>query len=402
MGKAVFLNVPTNGHVNPSLPLVSELVKRGEQVIYYLTESYRSKIEATGAEFRPYPGMAERFFENADLDGSSPPKTARYLMQESARLLPLLLEQIKPLKPDYLIYDVMCPWGNLLGQVLNLPRIASSALLFVNPASMIKTVGIGRIASMLAKGTPHIIAYQRLSREVAKTYNVTPMPFAQALINPADLVIAYTSREFQPNAQAFGSHVRYVGPAIAPRPDASGFPFEQLNGHPLIFVSLGTVINNNPEFFRACLNAFASWQVQLVMAVGSSIKPEALGALPENAIVRPFVPQLEILTRSSIFITHGGMNSVHEGLYYGVPLIVVPQQLEQLTVAARVRDLGAGVTFSSNTPSADDLQSAATRLFQDISFKNNAQKISESFKAAGGQARAASEILTFVSEWKSS
>lgn len=65
-------------------------------------------------------------------------------------------------------------------------------------------------------------------------------------------------------------------------------------------------------------------------------------AFPENFTVRPFVNQNEILKHAALFITAGGMNSLHEALYFGVPCLMCPQQGEQRLNARRFERLGFG------------------------------------------------------------
>src|SRR5690349_5906150 len=103
--KAIFFGIPASGHVNPSLPLVAELVQRGEQVIYYCTEKYRKVIEATGATFRSYTRVGDDYFDVPGLDGSNPPFAASYLIATCQEILPSLLDTVRIEQPDYLLYD---------------------------------------------------------------------------------------------------------------------------------------------------------------------------------------------------------------------------------------------------------------------------------------------------------
>jgi MGT family glycosyltransferase len=128
------------------------------------------------------------------------------------------------------------------------------------------------------------------------------------------------------------------------------------------------------------------------MSVGRSTPIESLGHIPENFIVRNFVPQLEVLSRAALFITHAGMNSVHEGLFYNVPLILTPQQMEQRLVATRIEDLGAGVRLTSTTPSATEIAALVQRVMSEPIYRGRASIIGESLRAAGGSPRAVDEI----------
>ena len=151
----------------------------------------------------------------------------------------------------------------------------------------------------------------------------------------------------QPDPQTYGDDYTFVGPPLADVVDDIPFPFDELaNDRPLIYVTLGTVFNNSPDFFRSCINAFADSEVQTVVSTGGRLGTSDLGPLPGNAIVREYVPQQAILQRASLMITHSGANSVHQALYHDVPLLLVPQQLEQALVAARVAELGAGLVLN--------------------------------------------------------
>lgn len=127
------------------------------------------------------------------------------------------------------------------------------------------------------------------------------------------------------------------------------------------------------------------------------MKIDTLNNIPDNFIVRNSVPQLEILKKSDLFITHGGMNSVSEALYFGVPLIVIPFSSDQPTVAGQVKKFGAGIFLNKNKISAKSLRESADMILKDKSFKENSNRIGETFKSSGGYKRAVDEIFEFKS-----
>ena len=118
--------------------------------------------------------------------------------------------------------------------------------------------------------------------------------------------------------------------------------------HPTLYISLGTLFNNWVEFFNMCFTAFGSQPWQVVLAIGNKIDQMTLGPIPANFLVHSYVPQLDVLQYTDIFITHGGTNSVMEALYYGVPLVVIPQVPQQIITANRVAELGLGVAIEKN------------------------------------------------------
>jgi MGT family glycosyltransferase len=188
-----------------------------------------------------------------------------------------------------------------------------------------------------------------------------------------------------------------MGPPMLPRPDESGFPFDRLDpARPLVYISLGTVFNDNPDFFRACIAAFGNREMQVVMALGQRVTAADLAPIPDNIIVWPYVPQLEILPRANLFLTHAGMNSVHEGLYYDVPLLLVPQQLEQMMVAARVAELEAGLVVQNEQVTPERLQATAAQLMNEPRYRAGAAELGSALRAAGGLPRAVAAIEAFL------
>jgi MGT family glycosyltransferase len=390
--KVIVFNVPSQGHINPTFPVVAELVRRGAEVIYYLTESYRERIEATGATFRAYDQVRDDYFDVRNLDGSNPPGAAKALMETSQAMLLELLDIVRKEQPSVIMYDSMCPWGWHVAKILNIPSASSMSLLAFTPGMMLKSGDFFKIVGNVLSNAPSILKVQRTAAEIERAYGVKTPGFPDVLNSSGTITLSYTSAMFQPNAERF-PHITFVGPSIEPRVDTTNFPFEQLGTEPLIYISLGTVINENREFYEQCFKAFKDTDYQVVMSVGKRIDIATLGAIPANFIVRSFVPQLDILQRASLFITHAGMNSVHEGLYYNVPLLLVPQQSEQRFVAGRVEELGAGVMIAKAATAAEALRDATLKISRDGRYRERATAVGESLRTAGGHVRAADAIM---------
>jgi MGT family glycosyltransferase len=393
MSKAIFFNVPAQGHVNATLPVTAELVRRGENVIYSLTENYRSKIEATGATFRAYDQIRDDYFESRGLDGSNPLLTARTLIATSQQILPDLVEMARAENPDYILHDSMCPWGEMVAKVLKIPSVSSMSLLMFTPILLIKSGSFFPMMGKMLTNFPNLRQFSKISSEIKQKHGIDVPTFADFLNSTGTITINYTSSVFQPSVESFSDSIKFVGPSIAPRTDTSGFPFDQLGTKPLIYISLGTVINQNQDFYLQSIQAFRDSDYQIVMSVGQRTEIARLGEIPANFIVRNFVPQLEILQRAALFITHAGLNSVHEALYYNVPLVLVPQQVEQNYVAGRAEELGVGVKLSNNQITAQRLREAAARILSGESYHQNATRVGESLRGAGGYQRAVDEIF---------
>jgi MGT family glycosyltransferase len=307
-----------------------------------------------------------------------------------------LLKIVNHEKPDIIIFDAMCPWGWYVGQVLRIPSVSSMALLMLTPGMFFQSGQFIDLAMLAVRNFSHIRTANSIAARMSHAHNIKTSGFPGLLTSTGTITVSYTSTMFQPNGENFDESIKFVGPAVEPRTDKSDFPFDQLGEKPVLYISLGTVINNNPEFYKQCLRVFANADFRVVMSVGRRIDIASLGEIPAKFIVRNFVPQLDILQHTSLFITHAGMNSVHEGLYYNVPLLLTPQQAEQNMVANCVQRLGAGIKLSAPPITDQQLQENVDRILNDGSFRARAKAVGESFRAAGGYKRAADEIMALA------
>ncbi len=390
--KLLFLNVPGHGHVNPTLALVTELVRRGHEVIYYNNSEFAPQIGQCGAEFRPYPDPQPTAVSLAK-KANSLPQVSAWVLEQSQRLLPWLLAELRREQPDLVVFDSICLWGMQAAQLLGIPSAASITTFVAEGAKGIFTVRDGlALAGQALTALPGIIGKRR---QLVHTYG--PQVFPQPQIFPciSDTNLVYTSREFQPETNFIDDSFHFVGPSLdtAVRQPAD-FPWDMLeDGRPLIYLSLGTIYHNQADFYRMAFATFANHPGQFVLSAGRMTDLAALGPIPDNFIVRNFVPQLELLPRVDAFITHGGMNSINEGLYFGVPLVVVPQQMEQALNARQAARVGAAVVLGDQPPygriQAHDLHHALTQALSDDRYQQAAEAIGRSFRQAGGYHRAA-------------
>ena len=154
---------------------------------------------------------------------------------------------------------------------------------------------------------------------------------------------------------------------------------------------MGTVNNDMMPFYKDCISALANTDYQVILSVGNLVSIEDFKTLPENISVFSHLDQIAVLEQADVFISHCGMNSVSESLYFGVPLIMMPQTSEQKGVAERVFQLGAGIKLN-NTDETSILDSV-NEIFCNSSYKENAEKIAEGFRGCSGAKGAAEKII---------
>jgi MGT family glycosyltransferase len=390
--KALFLSLPLHGHTNPSLPLVRELVGRGDEIVYYSTAAFAARIEQTGAQYRPYRAAfladMQRLPERMD-------QLSWLILRTTAEVLDQELDALRAERPDYVITDSVAPWGQWVGQILRAPVVTSVSTFAFNRRVMAFGMAHGvrpKSARILLSKLRHTVKALAIIRQLRRRYGAGGPGLMGSMAGSSDLNIVYTSRYFQPCAETFDDRYHFVGPSIAQRTEPDPFPWEQLRHPRIVYISLGTLFNTDAAFYRRCFDAFRSEVVQVIMSVGSNVSIESLGPVPPNFIVQAHVPQLDVLGRASAFVTHGGMNSVSESLYYGVPVVVIPQMSEQEIVGRRVEQLGAGLYLSNAEATSDKLRESVRRLLAEEGFRQHAALVRESFQSAGGVAGAADAI----------
>ncbi|MFJ7915662.1 MULTISPECIES: macrolide family glycosyltransferase [unclassified Lysinibacillus] len=398
MARVLFINGGSEGHINPTIGVVQELISRGEEVVFFTIEAFRERIEKTGATVRTFDGQK---FIKAFISGGRNHLLERVngLLLTADVVIPSVLEQIKGEHFDYIIHDSMFGCGHLLAKILKLPAINSCTSFAETKQSFDKTLG------HLSKNVPTEVLkklnddFQQLTAKIKEKYGVEINSPYEVFCNPAPLTIVYTTREFQLNGEAFDQSYKFVGPSISSRSTQEDFDLTAIEGKSPIYISLGTVLNQAIDFYKLCFKAFGKTEHTVVMSIGGQTQLDELGEIPDNFIVKPYVPQTELLKYTKLFITHGGMNSTNEALYNGVPLIVIPLSADQPLIAQQVTNIGAGIQLQMESLTATQLYEAADRVFNTPSFHITVANIKDSFQKSGGYHKAVDEIFKFTSQY---
>ena len=393
MSRIVFFCIPAHGHTNSTLGVVRELVKRGHEVWYYSYEMMREKIEAAGARFvacDAYDGEMRLSPKDAAKIGKDLALSTRVLVDTTLALDEMVMAQMKDMRPDCIVADSMAVWGKAAALKLGVPFVSSTTTFAFNKhsAQLMKQSPMELVGMLFSMGK---IAKQ-IARLQEKGY---PVKSVLDLIQNDEHThtVVYTSPQFQPCADTFTDRYAFVGPSI--RPAQSEFA---KRAEKLVYISMGTVNNDMIPLYRQCVAAFADAPVQVVISAGERTDIAALGALPGNVEVYPQVDQIAVLEKADAFVTHCGMNSASEALYFGVPLVMLPVTKEQGAVAARAQQLGAGVYPKKKT--AEEIRAAVDLVLSDPAYGRTAQEIAAGFKACPGAAGAADKILRVIAEKK--
>ena len=384
MKKVSFFCIPAHGHTNPMLPVAAELVKRGNTVRFYSFDEFEDKINATGAEFIScdayLPKLTEQ--EEAGLKNISTTEMTLQDIRITLRMDSFLDKEFKTFKPDVIYSDSVCFWGKLNAWKHHVPLVVSTS-----------TFAFNQLSSQYMKNTPKeladmILGLPRVSKELKTLepygYHVKGALSLVQSDNQTDSIV-YTSRRFQPYAESFSDHYAFVGPSVF----SKAVP-DKTKECPLVYISMGTVINDRRDFYAKCIEALRDQNVNVVISCGNAVNRESLGVLPDNIHVYPYVDQLDILSKADVFITHCGMNSVSESLYMAAPMVLYPQTSEQKAVARRVMEIGAGTAL--NDDSIDGIRASVHEILSNAAYGKAAEVCSADFRSCTGAAGAAEFI----------
>lgn len=397
MAKIAYVGLPAHGHTNPTLPVMKELVQRGHKVLYYNGASFQTKVAPTGVSFRtlPEPMPTEREVSEALHEFINAPLM---LSRISRHLAHYLIAEFEREQPDLVIYDSTAMWGYIAARTHEIPQVCFITT-FVLDGSQ-GAIGLGTMARFLWSALPHIPKLLKWRRNMAQEFGKEN---SGGITEYADLNIVFTSTEFHPKNHFVDERFRFVGPSIDPTTRDGDFPLEQLSNGTKVYISLGTINHLDLAFYKAVFTAFTNYPAQFILSIGKNSDINQLGPIPSNFIVRNYVPQLDILQQVDAFITHGGMNSIHEGLYYGVPEIVVPHQFEQLLNGKRVAQTDAGILLGDRRPygkvGAHELKQELHNLLNEPKYRQNAEHIGQSLRDAGGYQRTVAEIETYIGSY---
>ena len=377
--KIAWFCIPAHGHTNPTLGLVKTLTDAGHQVWYFSFEQFKEKIESAGAKFI---SCDEYNFEmedngNADRVGKDIVYATELLVSSTLALDEMTSRFIEEIRPDLVVSDSVAFWGKLAAMKHGLPYVSSTTTFAFNrySAKYMQNSAWDIVKMLIAM--PRI--NKQLKRLRDKGYPVKSLLDILQNDNNTNTIV-YTSKYFQPCSETFSDRYHFIGPSIRPIIK----PVEK-TADKLVYISMGTV-NQNREFYRNCIHVLGQTDWQVIISMGNN--SEHYETLSDNIQIYETVDQMAVLSVADAFITHCGMNSTSEGLFFQVPLVLFPQTSEQDAVAKRVEELGAGVRLKSI--SEEDVILALQQVLNEPEYKNNAVKISESFQACGGAGEAKS------------
>jgi zeaxanthin glucosyltransferase len=407
-----FLSVNAKGHMYPMSSLALQLRRRGHDVTFFCVADAEGffreldlKAVVAGRDQFP-PGYTEEVFAHlGKLKGQAGVLyTVRILGDLVETQFAELPQKIRENNIDGLVIDQFSMGGATIGDHLRLPYVHVANALMFNMERRVPPVNFGWSCETSPLAIARNVIVHALSRKMLMPlrskinrqrarWNLVPYRDF-----PNDAFRGHPQISQQPPGFEFPRHdlpadFHFVGPLHQrmDRPETS-FPWERLDGRPIVYASMGTLQNRLDWIFEVILNACAGRDVQLVLSLGGRSDPGKFGEVRNNAVIVGYCPQIELLHRAAVCVTHAGLNTVLESLAQGVPMVAIPITNDQPGVAARIAWSGTGVVLPAKRLNPSRLADALVRVLSIPGYRENALRLSREINRLNPLERA-SEIV---------
>ena len=406
-----FLSLPVPGHLNPMTALARKLQSRGHDVVFISLADVAPFVEAAGLPFVPcseeaYPAgsLGKLVRRLSELSGEEALHfTVNAMMKGyTASLFESLPDTLSEAAVDALVLDQYQPYAELIPMHLGMPFVQVSNALHVDYTGLTPICFVDWPYQTGVDATARNMEGVRRARMLLEPVTAEAQAYARKVglsvdwNNPHSTLsplawVTQCPREFDFGPAPDFPQFHYAGPFHDGRGRMDfDFPWQRLTSQPIVYASMGTLQNGLVDIFRSITQAAVGLkQLQFVLAVGGQLDPKQLGAIPANVMVVSYAPQIEVLKRSSLCITHAGLNTVLESLASGVPMLALPVTNDQPGVAARIAEKKVGVVLSPDHASPQNFVAAINQVLGDSTFPDNVQRMQEAIHRIDGLSIAA-------------
>ncbi|MFI6166389.1 nucleotide disphospho-sugar-binding domain-containing protein [Nocardia sp. NPDC051052] len=373
-----------SGHFITSLALARALISRGHRVTYIGTNDFADPITAAGAALIRSSSYGRVFtdpYERGGQVGAFGAATAEANF-ELGNDLDRLTEHFRADPLDVLCVNFISHLGYGLAETLSIPRVG-----------LYPTFAVDDQLFAPVYGSFEPEPGERADRAAAwRRAGISP-PEIMWIVPPADrLNLVSIPRSFQIGSERLDDTFQFIGPSLAGHTETDTWQPPGTD-RPNVYISLGTVFNDNAQFFRRCLRELGDRDLSVAMSIGSTVDITKLGPIPSNFDVRPRFPQIAVLRGSDVFVSHVGTGSMMEAILTGVPIIGFPQNHEQSLYAAKLTELGLG-RYPRDTECS--LSELVAQTLESTQYRTNLGELRRQLEADDGIARGAGSVEALI------
>lgn len=398
MSKVLVLISPLDGHFNPFVPILNELISRGHNVVCIAGKVFKDKVEKTGAVFSAYPlqwDYSEGFYEFfPEIEAASGLKEVKLGMKLMSDVIPSLVEStqslLKTFDADLILYDSFQNAGGILTELGGPPCIAVSVFPIALPSDGVAPFGMGLLPgknwlSCWRNNCLTWLIQDIIFRDIKRLWNrqrqqmaLPPMErpwWSHGVVKPNQFLYMCAPAFEYPRAN-LPDKFQFIGTVkLQPKPDYQPPPWwpELAKERPVVLINQGTVAKDLNDLIKPAIEALKNLDVT-VIAVPVEDSSQ-LGSLPANTFIAPYVPFGNLLPQVDLLVANGGFGSIQNALAHGIPVVVGGATEDKMEVAARVEYSGTGINLRSQKPTPAAILKAVQTILANPSYKQNAQRL---------------------------
>ena len=420
MARCLLLSFPLAGHMNPIIPIVRKLVKKGHEVAWITGRAYEEEVKSTGAFFFPLPKeMDYSIMEIYDVYPEL--KKLKGLAQSNFYIKKIFLDSVLPtlsiidevlkvFSADVLLGENVTPGVFLKSEMTGIPSVMVSSFPLGIYSKDTSPFGLGLLPGTTPLGIVrnqiiNFLVYKLLLRGVNKYIDEHRAELGLSLFKNTflkdyyqipDKVIVLLSPLFDYPKSDLPENIKYVGPVLMERMTKFEKPvwWEKLNGSkPVILITQGTMSDNIKDLTIPAIEGLKDTDAMVLV---SPIKEGTLGKLPKNTYTASFVPFSNLMPYVDVFVSNGGNGAVQLALANGVPIVISGATEDHMEVAARVEWSKCGINLRKKNPTPADIRDAVHKVLKDEMYTRKAMRFMSEFRRSKDPVSYAKELIEDV------
>ncbi|WP_185154144.1 glycosyltransferase [Fulvivirga sp. M361] len=392
--KILFFSLPSVSVDKTLTPVIDQLALKGYDVVHYNTEDFAPNTSHY-FKFKSYPTVFTGHYSDKINEQTSYFDFGEILINAAASIMPYLVHEVEQEEPDVIIHSHLAVWGKLLARHCQVPNITLYTTFILDQRIMLpffREIYDGNLQE--GKHVKEAIGFLKKSKSLYKALGLRLRPdMWDVYINKGELNLSFILEAFQPERTLFGPEFHFLG-----------YPTQKMKSigkKELVYISMGTIVSQELQFFRSCIDLFSNKDVRVIISVGSRALLSYFGDVPDHIQLVPFVEQQKVLKEAKLFITRGGMASVHEAVYTLTPMVVIPVIPEQKMTARNIGELGIGVCIEERKATTSELQRAVDHILNNYErFTDNLSQLFSTIPETQATVKACQEITHYLEKNK--